>query len=642
MEVPGYAGKILYVDLSSETIKKEELDRNLIENFIGGGGINMRLAYDFIEPSIKPLSEDNPLILGAGALTGTRVPSASKVFMTSKQPLNGAIGTATGDGLAHQFKWAGYDHVVITGKADKPVYLGIFDEDIEILDAGEIWGEGINKSTDILYEKHEGATALTIGPAGENLLRLAMPFVDKISTLGRGGFGAIMGSKNLKAVISRGTNGIKEAYPGEITEIRETMESFAKMNPVGGDLKNYGYGGAIVDQWIDTGLVLKENNTAFLTEEDKEKLGEERFKDAFDTKSWCAPGCISPDKVTIEPEEEEFEDEIHTATSANIAFLASVFNSTLEEGAKLHYFCNDYGIDELDFSYMMELLFYLKEQGDIKEKDVGIDLTRSFETGKLAIERLVNRDGIFEIAGGGIEPMLEKLGVDKDKAVLVKGLWPPFDPRALNGVEAFAYLTCQRGAISGSGLTITANPGRGVDSIMRLMGRLGATPEAIERAISEDSWNVGRVTPYVENFNTAMNSLGLCVRFWIGALYMPPFKVANVYNKATGIEKTTDEIIEVGERTWNLQKVMNVKEGFSREDDEWSKKVTEEPLSWRGEEVYLQDYAKTHRIDKDEAESILSSYYEERRWNPENSVPTKEKLIDLGLDFAVEDLEDKG
>jgi len=211
MEYCGYAGNILHVDLTNNKIQKEPLDRDLIEKYMGGWGINFMLAYDLLKPNTDPFSPDNPIILGAGPLVGSSVPGSPKICATTKFSL-----PATPDGrnyitsavsgsrrFGKMMKMAGFDHVVITGKAKRPVYIHISDENIEICDAEYLWGNtDIYATTDSLIQKHGKCGVIAIGRAGENLCRFSMAITDKKSTLGRSGFGAVMGSKKLKAFCS--------------------------------------------------------------------------------------------------------------------------------------------------------------------------------------------------------------------------------------------------------------------------------------------------------------------------------------------------------------------------------------------------------------------------------------------------------
>jgi len=214
----GYSGSILYVDLTTGTSHKEELDIELAKTFLGGFGINNRLAFDLIKPGIDPLSPRNPIIIGAGPFVGA-FPGATKIVGTTKL-CNGFVRTAIGGGGA-MLKYAGYDHLVLTGKAKSPVYLKIFDDDVDLCDANELWGRDVYESADLLWNKHgRECSSIVIGQAGERLIPIALTFIDKqIGSFGKGGLATIMGSKNLKAVVMRGTKGVKVAEKRKFAKI---------------------------------------------------------------------------------------------------------------------------------------------------------------------------------------------------------------------------------------------------------------------------------------------------------------------------------------------------------------------------------------------------------------------------------------
>jgi aldehyde:ferredoxin oxidoreductase len=212
--IPGYAGSILYVDLTSGRMVKEPLDPELLAALIGGYGINNKLAHDLIPLGTDPLSPANRIIIGAGPFAGTFIPGAAKILVTTRFPLNGAFATAAGGGsFALMLKSAGYDHVVITGRARQPVYLRISEAGVELVDAAELWGKDSFDTIDDLRRRYEPCSVVPIGQAGENLVRDSITSVDKAGTLGRGGLPAIMGAKNLKAiVVQQGTAPVNIAH----------------------------------------------------------------------------------------------------------------------------------------------------------------------------------------------------------------------------------------------------------------------------------------------------------------------------------------------------------------------------------------------------------------------------------------------
>jgi aldehyde:ferredoxin oxidoreductase len=232
----GFAGNILYVNLTDRQIEKEKLDADLAEKFIGGLGICIKLASDRIEPGVDAFSPGNAVVIGAGPLVGTNLPASSRVYAVTKLPANGAVGWCGGGGVTFgcMLKNAGYDHIVIEGQADRPVYLLIQDDRVEIRDAGSLWGKGIEETCTQLWREHGSpGGVIAIGQAGENLVRFAMAYIDRLSTIGRGGLGAVMGAKGLKAVFVQGSRGVQVAdekgYRELSSGILKTIRNFPQL-----------------------------------------------------------------------------------------------------------------------------------------------------------------------------------------------------------------------------------------------------------------------------------------------------------------------------------------------------------------------------------------------------------------------------
>ncbi len=215
MSIGSYCGRILQVDLTTGKTGRVQLEPELAHDFIGDIGISLKLAYDLIKPGIEPLSPSNVIILGAGPLVGTKAPSAVRCSVVTKNPVNGTLSFGnTGMSLGRRLKHAGYDNVIITGRADRPVILRIWNDDIEICDARNLWGKDIYQTTEHLWQELGRTYSIAaIGPAGENLVRISIALVDKMASLGMGGLAAVMGSKNLKAIAVGGTGRVEVACP---------------------------------------------------------------------------------------------------------------------------------------------------------------------------------------------------------------------------------------------------------------------------------------------------------------------------------------------------------------------------------------------------------------------------------------------
>jgi aldehyde:ferredoxin oxidoreductase len=241
----GFAGRILHVDLGRGQTRTEPLDSSVATRFVGGLGLAIKLAYDTIEPGTDPLSPENTVVLGAGPLVGTHLPSTSRVFAVTKLPTSGSIGWcgAGGASFGYLLKNAGYDHVIIQGRADRPVRLSIVDDQAEICDANDLWDLGVDETCEALWKEFGKPLGIvSIGQAGEHLVRFSMAFIDRIATLGRGGLGAVMGAKNLKAITVRGGRGIRVA---DRKRYKTLSRAFLKT------IREYPY----LKEWQDLGLV---------------------------------------------------------------------------------------------------------------------------------------------------------------------------------------------------------------------------------------------------------------------------------------------------------------------------------------------------------------------------------------------------
>ncbi|MFH1640255.1 MAG: aldehyde ferredoxin oxidoreductase N-terminal domain-containing protein [Chloroflexota bacterium] len=641
MKTAGDPGRILYVDLSKRAIRTEDLDLHMAKKYLGGQGINTRLIYDLLKPGTDPLSPENVIILGAGALCGTPAIGASKILATTRFPLNGAVGTAAGCGFAPMLKWAGYGHVVISGASDRPVYLLIDDDDVRLIDAGDLWGKDIFQATDAIRGKHGSDTdVICIGQAGENLSRISLTLIDKISHLGRGGLGAVFGAKKLKGIAVRGTKGVKIAKP----EIFRRTQDFLTRRALSDRNRNswikYGIQG-VIETWFKNGLVQIRNKREA---PDAEKMiasyGMKAFDDLLDVRPWAGPSCITCDKSIICLKKGEFEGLRTTASVPSLpSIMGSAFNLTLAQAFKCHDLFQRYGIDELDGGYLIELVIDLYEKGLISDKELGFQPKADFNTVLQALEKMSRKEGFWGIVGDGIPAVIQNVnGADK-YAIHGRGMIPGFDGRICLGVEAFGDgITNPRGAQSQALVRSpsTAVPGQSRESIQSIAAAYQVPQKARQRIFAHNGVNIARLTPYVQNINSGYNCLGVCYRFFIGRLWNPAV-AAGVYHAVTGISLTPEEFVQAGERVWNLQKILNMREGFSRSDYHFPQRWVNEPVRSGDNEIYLQDYLKTHLLTPTDTKKMLDDYFNERGWSLKTSNPTRDKLISLGLEDFTDD-----
>lgn len=649
MELCGYAGRILRADLTSGSTQTEALDIEMAKQYLGGHGLNSKLAYDAIKPGIDPLGPENVILLGAGPLCGTPIPGATKVIATTKSPLNGAIATAASCGrFGPMLKWAGYDNIVITGASAKPVYLLILDDDVQVCDASDIWGKDIYEASDALRDKHgDDVSMICIGQAGENLVRISLALVDKVPHLGRGGFAAVMGSKKLKAIVVRGTRGIRIANPDVFQKMYDFVVGRALTDRSRPQWIKYGLQG-IAETWFDVGIMLTDNRREVPdAEKMKAQFGMNAFNRVVEAHPWAGASCITCDKSVMRVKCDEFEGLQTTASvpsSPTISF-GIAFDMNINKSMKCHDIFQRYGIDELDGAYLIGLVIELYEKGLISKEELGLEPKPDYATVSEAAEKMVKREGFWSTVADGIPAVLEKVPEAAKYVIHNKGMNPAFDGRVCLGVEAFGdAMMNPRGGQSFSlvrspSTAITGIPKMGIEGVIAASYQVPKSARArIFPKEQEEAWNVARLTPYVQDINTGYNCLGLCYRFFIGRLYNPVV-AAGVYQAVTGIPLTAEQFITAGVRVFNLQKAANLREGFDRKDDKFPERWVTEPIKRGDQEIYLQDYAKTRRLSLDDTEVMLDDYYEEREWDKVKGAPGKEKLAKLGLGYVAEDLE---
>jgi len=625
MEYYGYAGKILRVDLSNGCITEEPLDANLARKFIGGPGVGLNLLSDILKPNEDPLSPENPLIFGTGPLIGTLVPGSAKGYLSTKytMPASGdkkkcfiSSSMYGGRRFGSMMKNAGYDHIVITGRAEKPSYLKVTDEDVEICDASDLWGRDIYETSDILRERYPGSTGVcgvwAIGKAGENLVRPSLGFADDLHNAGRFA-GAVAGAKNFKAIVTLGAKGVR------VADRQRFMDLYTEKRE---QILGYSY-----EPWT--------------------------FETAVCNKD-CTGGMCGV-KVIHEAKEGRFKGQ---------RFGGSYIGEMLEwddlsdwsERFKLMDVMNRHGLCMCTARRMIWFLTKLYERGVISSKDTGgVELkTGDFDGYMALVEKMLNKEGIGAVMAEGWHALCERVGVDASTDAeagcsIVKGIDIILDARFW--LSHFSPAVGLAPIVHGKAKQVHSDTSwiRGPNpDVRRDCEEMGLSKEEIDRVLTEDSFDTGRLTVYSEDAETVYNALGQCCS--TAMLAGDPMRdvpwLAEVYSAVTGFDITPRELLRAGERIRNLERLLNVREGFTREDDKMPElylQNTETPVKIKdiafyapdGSDRYLMDWFE-RRLTKDDLEQMLDDYYEERGWDIETGVPTREKLIQLGLEEFVE------
>lgn len=633
----GYAGQILKIDLTTGKIVKEELKPEIARKFIGGIGMGAKLLSEAVKPNTDALSPGNALVYSAGALSGTAAIGASKTNWASKSPLTGLAQTASAGDMGTNLKWAGYDSMVITGKAKKPVYITIFDDDVRIQDAGDLWGKDVHDSADMLWDKYgDNCSVVTIGPAGEKLARISQAFTNKISTGGREGSGAAQGSKNLKAIVIRGTKGIKVAHTKEFLQKADEIYDRFLQDP-------------LLKQWMDLGSTIslegygKIGNVTWKNW--RESYPADRYVSRFGAAEYmkikevsvpcmlCTLGC----KLLYNLREGEFKG-LETLQSCNMGATLSFGGNfdilNYNQIAKCHDTCNRLGLDSVETCFVLGFLIDLQEKGIIDKKVTdGMKLERNLDTILTWMPKIANREGFGNVIADGYPGVFAALGPEVAKyAIQRKGSTPDFDARSVFGTESFGGAVGVKGPHCQLALGQTVITGRKPESLGKYARLIGMSEEAAGRVFTggTEGFNVARLTKYIEGWNTLMECMGICNRPPLARLYNVAL-LTELYYLATDVRLGPSELLAASDRSITQFKLFNIAQGATRKDDYLPERYFSEPISILGKDSWLHDYYNTKKITKQDFENLLDDYYDERGWDKKTGVPTKQTMTALGI-----------
>jgi aldehyde:ferredoxin oxidoreductase len=621
----GYMGKILYVDLTSEQFEIKELELNAARAYLGGLGLNAWLMKYSYATGTDPLSPDNPIILGTGPLVGTGTPGAAKIVATTRFPLNGTVSESVGSmRFAINLKGAGFDHMIITGRAKKPVVLTLGHDKVSFMDAVDLWGFDIFETTDTLKRAHggPGTSVIAIGPAGENRVIFSLALVDKASTLGRGGLGAVMGSKNLKAIIALGNKRPKVYDSRELkillAGIRERVKRFKNHPRVLelGIMENW-------DNYVQQFSAWRNFSRVFPQEKANELYGPDVYR-SLKVKRLSCPSCLTPDKDYLEVGGGSFQGFKTTTTSYFNSFLVGhVFdlNRATDKTASLR--LNDrldrLGLDMLTFRSMLDFLITESERGELNPTRLSLPLERDMESLARWAEAIAGRKGIGDILGGGWGALLEYLGEGyRESAPIIKSCDIIWEPRLVGlGTMEFEQIVSLKGPRSASGGSPTYVPyqtEKNLPLFYRHLERMGASKEAIDRIMDSPlGFNVGRMTRYSEDWYTILSSLGICNRHFNNRFYSLEL-CQKLFAAVTGLQVDEEYLRKSAARIWNTLKGLNRREGFGRVDDLPPKIWFKPMIGAEGQPLTLRDYFGKTELSLEDIVQLVEDYYDERGW----------------------------
>ncbi len=589
----GYAGVILDVDLTERSVAAMPYPGEWKQHYIGGRGVGVRILADRVDPGIDPYDRENLLIFATGPLTGTRLPLGSRYDVITKSPLTGTITSANSGGFfGTEMKRAGYDIVVVSGKADAPVWLRLTEGSAEIRDATPYRGMTTGEATDAIRRDcgDQKVRVACIGPAGERLSRIACIINDGSRAAGRGGAGAVMGSKNLKAIAVRGDHPPETADPAGCDRLRrEILTRLKESGVTTGGLHTHGT--AAVLGIVNAAYILPTRNYQESHFPGADDVSGEAMTETILVRRKACHACpVACGRETEAGGKRGGGPEYETIW----AFGPDCGISDLEQIAEAGYLCNDLGLDTISMGATIACAMEMSEKGYISEEI-------RFGDGD-ALHRLVRmtgyRDGIGDELAEGSYRFAEKYGHPELSMSVKKQELPAYDPRGMQGL-GLNYATSVRG-----GCHVYGNMG---------YPEIAGVPVRLDPYTDEGK---AEWTKTFQDLTAAIDSSGICL-FTVRALWVADY--AAMVSAVTGMEMTEDDLLTAGERIWNLQKLFNIRAGFTKADDTLPERLLREPL---------KEGAPAGRVW--EREPLLDEYYALRGWDADG-VPTPEKLRRLGI-----------
>jgi aldehyde:ferredoxin oxidoreductase len=607
----GWMGKILRVKLTEASVAVEDLDADLARRFIGGRGLASKMLYDEIDPKVDPISPGNKLIFATGPLTGAGPIAGCRYMVVTKGYLTGAIACSnSGGNFGPELKFAGYDFIVFEGKAKEPVYLLIEDDRVEIRSAQFLWGKSIGDTVVSIrnelkenlgktdWEAKEFRVAC-IGPGGENLVRISSVITDDGRHAARSGVGAVMGSKNLKAVAVKGSKSVtlhdRKFFKETLSAVWEKTRT---AKTTGTTFPTYGTPAGV--SFFNTLGTLPTHNFQSGVFDGADKISGQAMKSRFVLRDYGCFSCpIRCGKVTEVREEgavwkgmgPEYETIALLGSSCGIDDLAAV--------TKAGYLCDESGIDTISTGGTIACAMELFEKGYLPEEDIGFKLNFGNAEAMLRlVEMTGKKEGFGAMISEGAYRLASKYGHPECFMGVKKQEFPGYEPRSVKGM-GLGMATSNRGACHLRGSTYWSE--------------LAGIPKPSDPLTTEGK---PLLVKDFQNFAAVVDSSGMCI-FSFRGIWQE--EMVPLLNSVAGFGFTHEKMLKTGERIWNLERMFNLRAGFTKEDDTLPRRLLEEPAP-RGP-------GKGHVV---ELAGMLEEYYRIRGWD-ENGVPTEEKLRDLEL-----------
>jgi len=603
--------RLLEIDLTNQDFHELEVKENELRKYLGGSGIAVRYLYQHLDPAIPPLHPDNPILFFPGLLTGFPIPTASKTSICGRSPLTGIWNEATvGGHWGRSLKKNGYEGIIIKGKSSHPIYLLINSKEVIFKDAYKLWGLDTYETSKKIKEAYPQVQIASIGQAGENLVPISAIVIDAphCRLAGRGGMGALMGSKNLKAIVVQIE---KKTLP--ITDPESLKKSVQELTPsiklYTQGLHEFGTGGSVEAREYTGDLPIK--NFAQSRWDGAAKTTGQVIVNTIFRKNYACYFCpIACGKEVFLKEEIVHGPEYETLS----AFGSNLLNDDLDSIVKMNDLCNRYGIDTISLGVILGFAIEAYEEGLIKKADLdGINLKWGNSDAFITlIHQVAYKEKFGKFLGKGVKSLSNQLGgKSSEYALHTKGLeYPMHDPRAYTGM-ALSYATANRGACH-------------LESLSYMIESGIPAPEFgyddLHKPNPHSSDGKTELVVKLQDYMNVLNALGLCKFLLSGRI--GPTIVSEWINKVTGWDLNQTELMQIGQRLHNLKRLYNVKLGITRQDD------TLPPR--------LLNLARTDGLAAGvlpDIDSMLSEYYQIRGWD-DKGIPKKEKIKELEIFFT--------
>ena len=607
----GNTGKILKIDLTAGRSSTRTFDEKYVRKYLGGQGFAVELVYHGVPKGTDALDPKNVLAMAGGVFDGFPVGTGGKVAWAAKSPATGTLAESImGGSIGPELKHAGYDALEIVGKAAGPSYIFIEDDKVEINDANDLWGKDTRVVPETLKKRHGwDVKVASIGVAGEKLSKIACIDCDDRQA-GRAGLGAVMGSKNLKAIVVRGTRDLTVHEPKKLLDLALQYQKIYEA--AGSWVEDTKYGTGEFLGWVnkDRGVFPTRNWQEGVFNE-REKIDPYYWAPRYVTKNKACFACTKPCGKLFEVKDGKFKgvaiDGIEYETLYSLGGACG--NPDVESVARANELCDLLGMDTISAGVTVGFAMELFQRGIITEKETGVNLAWSNASDAVPkmIELMGNRKGFGDVLADGVRVAAKRIGKGSERyAIHTKGMEPPaYDVRGMKG-HGLAYMTSTRGACHL----------RAGFYAPELVGKFWKW-EGIDRFSGVGK---GPMVATMENFMCVYDSVGLC-KFSRGFYLIA--KLPEVIEAITGLKFSEDELLKIGERIHNMKGNFNAREGVLRKDWLLPPRILEDPIP--------DGVSKGHKISVEEMNMMLDDYMKARGWT-KDGVPTPEKLAELGID----------